>query len=146
MPMVEFSAVLDGDSGRIWDVLKKFGEIHVWHPAITESHIEDNQADSLPGVIRMLRLQDGAIVRERLLAVDERNLTFSYRFEEAPLPLDNYVASVMLVPLSGQDKTFIKWSASFELREPDPQRQYEEAIRDLIVSGHDNLQNFLNRS
>lgn len=143
MPMVEFSAVLDSDAARAWSVLKKFGEIQRWHPAIVESGIEDNQPDGMVGCIRKLVLADGAVVRERLLSVDDRNLTFSYRFEEAPLPLDNYVATVKLAPLTGQSKAFISWSASFELREPSRAEQYQEVIRELIVEGHHSLQTFL---
>jgi hypothetical protein len=143
MPIVEHSAILDSEAGHAWSVLKKFGEIRKWHPAIVESRIEDGQPDGLIGVIRRLTLADGAIVRERLLSVDDPLRTLSYRFEEAPLPLDNYVATVRLAPVTGQAKTFISWSASFELRSPDPDRQYESLIRDLVVTGNDSLQRFL---
>lgn len=146
MPMVEFSAVIDSEAGCVWSVLKKFGEIHKWHPAITESSIENDQPDGLIGCVRQLKLLDGGIVRERLLSVDDRHRTLSYRFEEAPLPLDNYVGSVKLAPLTGQAKTFIQWSASFELRSPDPAGQYEALILDLIVSGNDSLQRFLSEA
>ncbi|MFM0047771.1 SRPBCC family protein [Paraburkholderia sediminicola] len=143
MPTVEYSAVIDSEADRVWSVLKKFGEIHKWHPAIAESGIEDGQPDGLVGGIRRLKLQDGAIVRERLLSVDDQRHTLSYRFEEAPLPLDNYVATVTAAPLTGQAKTFISWRAGFELRAPDPEGQYESLIRDLVVSGHNSLQRFL---
>ncbi|GAB7543106.1 SRPBCC family protein [Cupriavidus sp. 8B] len=146
MPTVEYSAVVDAQAGRVWSVLKKFGEISKWHPAIPESVIEAGQPDGMVGCIRRLTLQDGAILRERLLAVDESNLNFSYRFEEAPLPLDNYVAMVKLIPLTGQDKTVIQWSANFETREPDPQGQYAAAVQELIVTGHMSLQRHLNEA
>lgn len=143
MPMVEYSAVIDSEAQRVWSVLKQFGEISKWHPAIPESLIEDGQPDGLVGCIRRLTLQDGAILRERLLMVDERHLSFSYRFEEAPLPLDNYVATVKLVPLTGQAKTVVQWTASFETREPDPLGKHVAVVRELIVSGHECLQRYL---
>lgn len=145
MPMVEFSAVLDSDTGHAWSVLKKFGEIHKWHPSIVESSIEDNQPDGLVGCVRKLTLADGAVVRERLLTVDDRNLTLCYRFEESPLPLDNYLATVKLVSLTGQSKTFINWSASFDLQDLNTAYHYQELIRGLIVDGHNSLQLFLIR-
>lgn len=145
MPVVEFSAVLDSDTGHAWSVLKKFGEIHKWHPSIVESSIEDNQPDGLVGCVRKLTLADGAVVRERLLTVDDRNLTLCYRFEEAPLPLDNYFATVRLVSLTGQSKTFINWSASFDLQDFNTADHYQELIRGLIVDGHNSLQLFLIR-
>lgn len=145
MPMVEFSAVLDSDAGHAWGVLKKYGEIHKWHPSIVESSIEDNQPDGLVGCIRKLTLADGAVVRERLLSVDDHNTTLSYRFEEAPLPLDNYVATVKLASLTGQSKTFVTWSASFDLQDLNTAEQYQELIRGLIVDGHNSLQLFLSQ-
>ncbi|MHC8367515.1 SRPBCC family protein [Pseudomonas sp. ZT5P21] len=143
MPMVEFSAVLDSDAGHAWGVLKKFGEIKKWHPSIVDSSIEDNQPDGMIGCIRKLTLADGAVVRERLMSVDDRYLTLSYRFEQAQLPLDNYVATVKLVSLTGQSKTFINWSASFDLQDPTTAEYYQELIRSLIVDGHNSLQSFL---
>jgi hypothetical protein len=126
-------------------VLKKFGEIQEWHPSIVESSIEDNQPDGLVGCIRKLTLADGGVVRERLLSIDDRNTTLSYRFEESPLPLDNYVATVKLVSLTGQSKTFINWSARFDLQDLNTAEHYQELIRGLIVDGHNSLQLFLIR-
>ena len=125
--------------------MKKFGEIQEWHPSIVGSSIEDNQPDGLVGCIRKLTLADGAVVRERLLSIDDRNTTLSYRFEESPLPLDNYVATVKLVSLTGQSKTFINWSARFDLQDLNTAEHYQELIRGLIVDGHNSLQLFLIR-
>ena len=143
MPMVEFSAVLDGNAEHVWRVLKKFGEIQKWHPSIVKSVIEGGMPDGLTGCIRTLVLANGAVVRERLLSVDDRTLTLSYRFEEAPLPLDNYVATVGLVALTEHNQTLITWSASFDLQEPNTAEHYQTLIRSLIVDGHNGLQSSL---
>ena len=143
MSMVEYSAVLDSDAQQVWSVLKRFGEIHKWHPSIMASSIEGDQPDGLVGCIRTLTLADGAVVRERLLSVDDRDLRLSYRFEEAPLPLDNYVATVKLVALTGQAKTLVTWSAHFDLQAPDSALHYQALIQKLIVDGHHGLQSLL---
>lgn len=143
MPMVEYSAVLEAQAEQVWNVLKQFGEIQKWHPSIAKSDIEDGKPDGLPGCVRRLILADGAVVRERLLSVDDRGLTLSYRFEEAPLPLDNYVATVRLVAVTDTDQTLVTWAASFELREPDTAEHYQASIRSLIVDGHKGLQGLL---
>ncbi|PHN24764.1 SRPBCC family protein [Pseudomonas sp. ICMP 460] len=146
MAKVEYSAVVDGGAERVWDVLKRFGKISQWHPAIPQSVIEDGQPDGLVGCIRRLTLQDGAILREQLLSVDAVNLQFSYRFVEAPLPVDNYVLSVRLIPLTGEQTTVILWSATFDTREPDPRGQWTSTIESLIVGGHESLQVYLNQT
>ncbi|MFJ7315537.1 SRPBCC family protein [Pseudomonas sp. NPDC098747] len=143
MPMVEFSAVMDSEAQRVWSVVKKFGEIHKWHPSIVQSNIEGSGPDGLVGCVRKLTLSDGAVVTERLLSVDDIALTLSYCFEQAPLPLENYMATVHLVALTGQNKTLITWSASFDLQEPNTAEQYQALIRSLIVDGHNGLQSFL---
>ena len=143
MSMVEFSAVLDSDAQQVWGVLKKFGEIRTWHPSIMKSSIEGDQPDGMVGCVRTLTLADGAVVRERLLSVDDRELKLSYRFEEAPLPLDNYVASVKLVALTGQARTLVTWSASFDLQQPNSAEHYQAVIHKLVVDGHHGLQSLL---
>ncbi|MGG7671861.1 SRPBCC family protein [Pseudomonas sp. WC2] len=143
MTMVEYSAVLEGNAERVWSVLKKFGEISRWHPSIVTSEIEGGLADGLTGCIRKLVLADGGVVRERLLSVDDRVLALSYRFEEAPLPLDNYVATVRLVALTEHRQTLITWVADFDLQEPNTAEHYQALIRGLIVEGHKGLQTLL---
>lgn len=144
MAKVEYRALINGHADRVWAVLRQFGQISQWHPAVPHSIIEDNQPDGLVGCIRRLTLQDGAVLREKLLAVDASNLQFSYRFEESPLPVDNYVATVRLVPLTGEDKTVILWAATFDTREPDPHGQLTALIESLVVGGHEALQRHLN--
>ena len=143
MTMVEYSAVLEGNAEQVWSVLKKFGEIRSWHPSIVDSEIEGGLPDGLTGCIRKLVLADGAVVRERLLSVDDRALTLSYQFEEAPLPLDNYVATVRLVALTERSQTLITWVANFDLQEPNTAEHYQALIRGLIVEGHKGLQTLL---
>lgn len=143
MPSIQYNAIVDSDAARTWQVLKQFSGISRWHPAIRESVIENDETDGLVGCVRRLVLQDGAVLRERLLAVDEGQLSFSYRFEEAPLPVDNYVMTVKLIPLTGQASTIILWSANFDHREQDHQAEQLEGIRALIVGGHDSLRAYL---
>lgn len=146
MAKVEYRALIDGAADRVWDVLKHFGQISQWHPAIPESIIEDGQPDGLVGCIRRLTLQDGAVLREKLLSVDEPDLQFSYRFVESPLPVDNYVATVRLIPLTGENTTVVLWNATFDTREPDPQGELTTTIESLIVGGHESLQVYLNKT
>jgi hypothetical protein len=143
MPSICYNAVVDADSAHTWRVIKQFGGISLWHPAIDESVIESGGPDGMVGCVRRLTLQGGAILRERMLAVDDSQLSFAYCFEEAPLPVDNYVMSVKLIPLTDQQRTVIQWKACFDLREPDPQSELPDSIRALIVDGHNSLGTYL---
>lgn len=90
MPIIDHAALLDVDADRAWAVLRRFGAIAEWHPAISSSKIENGVADGAPGAIRCLTLADGSMLRECLLALDDANRSFTYRFEEAALPVDDY--------------------------------------------------------
>lgn len=146
MPSIRYNAVVDTDAARTWSVIRQFGGISLWHPAIHESAIESGGTDGQVGCIRRLALQGGAVLRERLLAVDDSQLSLAYRFEEAPLPVDDYVMTIKLVPLTAQPRTVIQWLARFDLREPDPQGDLLESIRALIIGGHNSLGTFLTQS
>lgn len=143
MPVVKFNATVQAEAGRVWKTLRQFGRISEWHPAISRSEIEENQPDGLPGCRRRLVLADGAVLREQLLMVDEGQQSLSYRFIESPLPVDNYVATVSLVPLSGRNETVIVWRASFEARSQNEAQKMEESVMELITSGHKSLAEFL---
>lgn len=143
MAKVEYCGLVEHAADDVWNVLKQFGQISTWHPAITHSHIEGDLPDGMVGCMRHLTLENGAILREKLLAVDDTERRLSYRFEESPLPVDNYAATIRLTPVSGQAMTLIAWTATFDLREPDPQKQQAAAIHGLIVGGHESLQTYL---
>jgi len=140
MPLVEFNDVIDSDADHAWGVLKKFGEISKWHSDIVESRIDNGMPDGIVGCVRKLTLGDGGTIIEKLLATDDRNRSLTYRFEEAPLPLDNYTLTVAVTPLTREPKSFIRWSATFDLREPDPEAKYEKLMKNLIIGGSDSLQ------
>jgi len=143
MSVVKFNAVVKADTHRVWQTLSQFGRISKWHPAICSSEIEEKQPDGLPGCKRRLVLENGDVLREQLLMLDEGNQAFSYRFIESPLAVDNYVATVSLIPLTGKDETVIVWQASFEARSRHETQRMEEVVMDLIMSGHNSLADYL---
>ncbi|KAB8043908.1 SRPBCC family protein [Janthinobacterium aquaticum] len=143
MATVDYCALVGHAPDEVWKVLKQFGQISAWHPAIIHSRIEGELPDGMVGCVRHLTLENGAILREKLLSVDDSERRLSYRFEESPLPVDNYVATIRLTPVSGEARTLIAWNATFDLREPDPQQQQSAAIQALIVGGHASLASYL---
>ncbi|WP_172741549.1 SRPBCC family protein [Citrobacter youngae] len=143
MASVNYNALIEVDAEVVWQTLKAFGQIAKWHPAISKSWMEDNQPDGLPGSTRHLALIDGSILRETLLSMDENLLQLSYCFAASPLPVDNYVAGLRIIPLSDVPQAVIQWSATFDTREPDPDGKMINVIRELIVGGHSSLQEHL---
>ncbi len=143
MPSVIYSAIIDTAAAETWHVLRQFGAIAQWHPAITESCLEGNQTESATGVIRRLQLADNALLRERLLALDDGNMSLSYCFEQSPLPVDNYRASIQVSAMKGQPACHVHWQAHFDVRDPALSETLQASIHELIVSGHDSLAHYL---
>ncbi|MGV1795135.1 SRPBCC family protein [Rhizobium sp. A37_96] len=146
MPLVEFNDVIDSDADHAWGVLKKFGEISKWHSDIAESRIDNHMPDGMVGCVRRLKLEGGGEIVERLLSIDDRMRSLTYRFEESPLPLDNYTLTVTVIPLSRELKSFIRWTATFDLREPDAEGRYEKLMQGLISGGSDSLRTYLSNT
>ena len=143
MPSVTYSAIIETAAKDVWQVLRQFGAIAQWHPAITHSTLEGDLTQSAVGVIRRLLLTDNAVLRERLLTLDDTEMSLSYCFEQSPLPVDNYRARVQVSAINGQSACHVHWQAHFDARDPTLSDTLQASIRELIVSGHDSLASYL---
>ncbi len=141
MVLVEYSAGLPCSADEAWKVLRGFGGIADWHPAIVKSGIEGEAGILRVGAIRRLALADGAVLRERLTEFDDGLRALAYVFEESPLPVDGYRAQVRVDEVAGLvDRCVVRWSAGFEVREAGTEAEFEGLVRELIVQGHEGLE------
>ena len=143
MVKVTRSTVIDAPVDVVWELLRDFNGHDRWHPAVTESRIEDGLEPDIVGCVRDFRLADGGAIREQLLSLSDRDYRFTYCILEAPLPLVNYVATVQLRSVTDGGRTFWRWEGRFEppagrareLAEIVGQQIYEagfEAIRERL--------------
>ncbi|MCF7532997.1 SRPBCC family protein [Pseudomonas petrae] len=141
MVLVEYSAGLPCSAEQAWKVLRAFGGIADWHPAIVKSGIEGEAGILGVGAVRRLALGDGAVLRERLTEFDDGLRALAYVFEESPLPVDGYRAKVRVDEVAGLvERCEVRWSARFEVREVGTEGEFEESVRGLIVQGHEGLE------
>ena len=66
------SAVIHAPIETVWDEVRDFNGLPIWHPAIASSEIEQDRSSDSVGCVRKFRLQDGALLRERLRPVRPR--------------------------------------------------------------------------
>jgi NADPH2:quinone reductase len=107
------SAVIDAPVEDVWRLLRDFNGHGTWHPAVAESAIEAGEPADLVGCVRAFALRDGAVLREQLVALSDRERSLTYCILDAPLPLADYVATLRLSPVTDGDRTFAHWHASF---------------------------------
>ncbi len=139
------SAVINAPIDAVWRVLRDFNSHHLWHPQVASSEIEESLPSDQPGCVRRFRLRDGAELREQLIALSDRDFSFTYCILDSPIPLLDYVATVRLRPVTDGGRTFWEWRSTF--RTP-PDREDELAgmvARDIYEAGFEALGAFLGR-
>jgi hypothetical protein len=126
MARVYVSSVIGAPAAKVWQRVRDFNGLPNWHPAIAESRIENGEPADKVGCVRAFSLRNGDRLRERLLALSDFDMSCTYSILDSPMPLENYVATLRLTPVTDGDRCFIEWSAEFDCA---PQREQE------LVSG-----------
>jgi len=133
------STIVDAPIERVWAVLRDFNSHDQWHSAVDTSRIEGNERSDQVGCVRSFTLKDGNRIREQLLTLDDTEHKSTYCIVEATLPLQRYVATVSLKPVTDGNRTFWHWASSFatppgmerDLHDRVAQGVYEAGFEDL---------------
>jgi Polyketide cyclase / dehydrase and lipid transport len=127
MAQVYISSVLQAPASAVWKVVRNFNALPDWTPFVAESRIEQNMPPDQIGCIRNFRLKDGGKIRERLLALSDYDMSCTYSILESPMAVENYIATLALMPITDTNSTFISWRAEFDAA---PDRE-EELVRHI---------------
>ncbi len=130
MARVYASAVIDRPVDVVWSTIRGFGDLAGWRPAIRECIIEGDLPADQVGCKRKLTLQDGGVIREELLGFSDEERSCNYSILESPLPIENYVSTLRLLPVTDGNRTFAEWSSEF-----DVPAENEEEICGLFAGG-----------
>src|SRR5262245_48747996 len=121
------STVIDAPIQRVWEVLRDFNSHLYWHPIIETSEIEDGLAPDQVGCVRNFTLKDGNALREQLLTLDDHNHVSTYCILDSTIPLQRYVATVRLKPVTDGRRTFWHWQSTFATP-PGRERELAESV------------------
>jgi NADPH:quinone reductase len=124
------STVIDAPIERVWAVLRDFNSHDRWHAVVDTSRIEADERSDQVGCVRAFTLKDGNRIREQLLALDDHGYKSTYCIVEATVPLQRYVATITLKPVTDGARTFWHWESSFATP-PGMERE----LRELVASG-----------
>jgi NADPH:quinone reductase-like Zn-dependent oxidoreductase len=137
------STVIDAPIDRVWAVLRDFNSHVHWHPVVAESHIEDGLAPDQVGCVRNFRLADGARLREQLLALSDRDFVSTYCILDSDIPLERYVATVRLKPVTDGRRTFWHWESTFATPKGRERELAEQVGRNVYEAGFEALRGYL---
>jgi hypothetical protein len=132
MAKVYVSTVIPAPASAVWAVVRNFNGLPDWTNFVVESRIEQNmQADKI-GCVRNFRMKDGGRIRERLLALSDYDLSCTYAILESPMGVENYVATLRLIPVTDGDQTFVEWTAEFDAAPDREDRLVEDIGRNVF--------------
>ena len=131
MIRVTTSSVINAPVDTLWPAIRDFNALPDWHPAIASSKVEDGGTSDRIGCIRSMELAgNGGTIRERLLTLSDSEHTVTYTILAAPMPVENYTATLRLIPVTDGNRSFAEWTAEFDVT-----AENEAAMRKLIGQG-----------
>jgi NADPH:quinone reductase-like Zn-dependent oxidoreductase len=137
------STVIDAPIERVWAVLRDFNSHDRWHDVVAESRIEGRDRGDQVGCVRSFTLKDGNRIREQLLTLSDSDYRTTYCIVEATVPLQRYVATLTLKPVTDGDRTFWHWESTFATP-PGRERELREMVaKDVYEAGFENLRRHL---
>lgn len=145
MIRVTRSTVIDAPIEAVWGVLRDFNFHHAWHPVVADSHIENSEPADEVGCVRNFNLKDGNHIREQLIALSDKDHSFTYCILDATLPLKNYVATLQLKPVTDGDRCFWHWQSTFEVPRGREAEFADMVGKGVYEGGFDGLRAFLRR-
>ncbi len=145
MIRVTRSCVVLSPIERVWPVLRDFNSHIDWHPIIDRSVIERGEAADQVGCVRNFTLKDGNHIREQLLTLSDRDFVSTYCILEATVPLQRYVATLRLKPVTDGAHTFWHWQSTFEAPRGRERELAEMVGRNVYEAGMKALAAWLER-
>lgn len=135
---------LNAPADVVWAKSNNFGDLGAWHPAVAKTEITagtNNQKDA----VRVLTLQDGGKVTEKLHAYSGKKMSYTYEIVEGVLPVSHYVSTIT-VKAAGKDKSVVVWTGHFKRKDtaatPAAGQDDETAVKTITSvykGGLDNL-------
>ncbi|MEH0930027.1 SRPBCC family protein [Micromonospora sp. CPCC 205558] len=92
---------------RTWQLIGGFDSLPDWLPYIPSSELSEG------GRVRTLKNEDGGVIVERLEAFDNEARSYSYSILQAPFPITDYLSTITVHEVPGQDGARVQWSGTF---------------------------------
>lgn len=124
---VEETLTLAVPPAQVWALIGDFGALG-WHPVVAATRITQGRPTQR-GAVRDITTQDGAHIVEALEAFDAAGHAMTYRFVQAPLPVQNYVSTLKVVADGAGSR--VVWSSRFD-RDPAAADIDDEKARGII--------------
>lgn len=134
---VEKSVTIKAEPAKVWALVKDFGNMHKWHPAIASTKLEKKGNDTF----RTLTLKDGGTIYEKLRSIDEEGMQLKYEIVEGALPVSDYYSVMTVKPGPNAGESTVTWMGRFyrvyKLNPPIPAGQDDESALKAVNGVYD---------
>ena len=141
---VEKEVVIKADPAKVWALVKDFGNMQKWHPAVASDKVEvkkDDNGDQQ--TYRTLTLKGGGTILEKLRGADDKDMQLKYEIVSGVLPVADYTSKMTVKAGPGAGESTVVWMGRFyrvyKLNPPIPAGQDDEsavkAVTDVYESG-----------
>ena len=128
---------INAPASKVWSTVSNFNDLGAWHPAVKSTEIVLGVNNKV-GAVRLLTLQDGGTIKEKLLAYKAKGKTFKYSILEGVLPVSDYVSSVT-VKADGKEKSVVVWEGSFKHKDGSDDETAVKTMTSVYRGGLDKL-------
>jgi mxaD protein len=129
---VDESIEIAAPPAKVWELVKDFGAISSWSPAVTKS---EGTGGNGTGASRSITLKSGGELQEGLDYYSEPEMTYLYRLSKEKidvLPVSSYTAELKVAPADGGGSK-VSWVGRFYRadtgNEPAPDKNDAAAIK-----------------
>lgn len=111
-----YSTVFEQPAAQVWARIRDFNDDR-WSGEVTRSASENGKSGSTVGTIRVHEFS-GKTARSDLQAYSETERFFTYGFVGTPpIPVQNYQATLRVIPVLDGNRAFVEWFATFDCAE-----------------------------
>jgi hypothetical protein len=132
------SRVIDAPAASVWNVIRDFAGMGAWHEAITKMHMLDGvRSDKVSGT-RDFFFGEGHL-NEKLLHLDDSEMSFSYFITKSPLPWMHYVSGPRLWPVTDGNGCFGMWTGDWVASPQDDVTLIPMVTNDVYMKAFDTV-------
>jgi len=106
--------VIKAEPAKVWAMVKDFGGLQKWHPAVESSTAETKPDEAgTPLLHRTLNLKGGGTILEKETAHSDEEMKFEYRIVEGVLPVSGYRANFSVKAGATPNESIVNWTGRF---------------------------------
>ena len=139
---VEKTIVIKAAPAKVWAIVKDFGNMQTWHPAVASDKLEQKKDENGEmATFRTLTLKGGGEIYEKLRGADDAAMKLRYEIDSGVAPVADYNSYMLVTAGPGAGESTVTWVGRFyrtyKLNPPIPAGQDDETAVKFVTGVYD---------